>query len=109
MRDDLGTVFAALADPTRRQVVETLLREGETSVPVLTGRLPISRQAVAKHLAALDEAGLLERAPGRGREVRWALRPGALAPAASWVRDAEHAWDRRLSRLKATLERREET
>jgi DNA-binding transcriptional ArsR family regulator len=105
LRDEIGTVFAALADPTRRQVVETLLREGDTSVPVLTGRLPMSRQAVAKHLAALDEAGLLERSAGRGREVRWSLRPGALSPAAAWIDGAERAWDRRLSRLKDVVER----
>ena len=101
----LDHVFSALADPTRREVVETLLRDGETSVPALTGRLPMSRQAVAKHLAALDEAGLLERRPGKGREVRWSLRPGALSPAASWLREAEAAWDRRLERLKDVVER----
>jgi DNA-binding transcriptional ArsR family regulator len=101
----LDAVFAALADPTRRQVVETLLHEGDTSVPVLTGRLPISRQAVAKHLAALDEAGLIERSPGRGREIRYALRPGALAPAADWVKRAESDWDGRLERLKRSVER----
>jgi DNA-binding transcriptional ArsR family regulator len=101
----LDHVFSALADPTRREVVETLLRDGETSVPALTGRLPMSRQAVAKHLAALDEAGLLERRPGKGREVRWSLRPGALSPAATWLRDAEAAWERRLERLKDVVER----
>jgi DNA-binding transcriptional ArsR family regulator len=100
----LDDVFSALADPTRRQVVETLLAEGETSVPVLTGRLPMTRQAVAKHLAALDEAGLVDRAPGKGREVRWSLRPGALAPAADWIGEAERAWDRRLARLKKAVE-----
>ena len=101
----LDAIFSALADPTRRQVVETLLSEGETSVPRLTGRLPMSRQAVAKHLSALDEAGLVERSPGRGREVLYALRPGALAPAADWVRRAEGDWDRRLGRLKDVVER----
>ena len=101
----LDQVFSALADPTRRRVVETLLREGDTSVPVLTGRLPITRQAVAKHLAALDEAGLVERAPGKGREVRWSLRPGALKPAADWLTEAEAAWDRRLERLRDAVER----
>jgi DNA-binding transcriptional ArsR family regulator len=101
----LDQVFSALADPTRRQVVETLLREGDTSVPVLTGRLPITRQAVAKHLAALDEAGLVQRAPGRGREVRWALKPGALRPAARWLSQTEAAWDRRLERLRDVVER----
>jgi DNA-binding transcriptional ArsR family regulator len=101
----LDQIFAALADPTRRRVVETLLREGDTSVPVLTGRLPMSRQAVAKHLAALDEAGLVQRSPGRGREVRWSLRPGALHPAATWLGEAEAAWDRRLGSLKDVVER----
>ena len=100
----LDDVFFALADPTRRRVVETLLAEGETSVPALTGRLPMSRQAVAKHLAALDEAGLLDRRPGKGREVRYALKPGALSPAADWIGQAERAWDRRLVRLKRAVE-----
>lgn len=103
--DALGVVFGALADPTRRQVVETLLSEGSTSVPALTGALPITRQAVAKHLVTLDEAGLIERAPGSGREVRYQLRPGALGPAADWLRHAESAWDGRLSRLKQTVEK----
>jgi hypothetical protein len=49
--DAIGPVLAALADPTRRHVVETLLREGSTSVPALTASLPMTRQAVAKHLA----------------------------------------------------------
>ena len=62
--------------------------------------LPISRQAIAKHLAALDEAGLVERAPGRGREVRYRLRPGALRPASAWLGEAAAAWDGRLGRLK---------
>jgi DNA-binding transcriptional ArsR family regulator len=100
----LDGIFFALADPTRRQVVETLLREGETSVPLLTGQLPMTRQAVAKHLAALDEAGLVQRAPGRGREVRYALKPGALAPATDWLTRTEAAWNQRLARLKRSVE-----
>jgi DNA-binding transcriptional ArsR family regulator len=107
LTDDVGPVFAALADPTRRRMVETLLEEGSTSVPALTAALPITRQAVAKHLATLDGAGLIERAPaGGGRQVRYRLRPGALAPAADWLRDAEAAWDGRLARLKSAVERR---
>lgn len=105
MSDDLGPVFAALADPTRRLVVETLLRDGSTSVPALSAELPITRQAVAKHVALLGHAGLIERAPGPGREVRYRLRAGALEPAAAWVRDAEAAWEARLSRLKSAVER----
>ena len=106
MTDTVGHVFAALSDPTRRRIVETLLSEGTTSVPALTAALPISRQAIAKHLATLDDAGLVERAPGRGREVRYRPRRGALAPAASWLREAEVAWDDRLARLKDAVESR---
>jgi DNA-binding transcriptional ArsR family regulator len=104
--DRLGEVFAALADPTRRLMVQELLRDGSTSVPALSAVLPITRQAVAKHLYALDHAGLVERAPAAGREVRYRLRPGALTPAAAWLRDAEAAWDGRLARLKGAVERR---
>lgn len=100
----MGEVFAALADPNRRQMVEALLRDGTTTVPALTATLPITRQAVAKHLGALDHAGLVERAPKGGREVRYRLRHGALSPAAAWLRDAEASWDGRLARLKDTVE-----
>ena len=106
MSDPLGQVFAALADPTRRGMVQTLLSEGSTSVPELSAGLPISRQAVAKHVAALEDAGLLERLPGAGREVRYALRGDALAPAAAWLQDAEASWDGRLARLKRAVESR---
>ena len=105
MTDDVGAIFAALADPTRRRVVETLLAEGRTSVPALTAELPITRQAVAKHLATLRDAGLVERSPGRGREVLWELRPGALAPAAGWMQATQRAWEGRLDRLKRAVER----
>jgi DNA-binding transcriptional ArsR family regulator len=102
--DDVGAVFAALADPTRRQVVEALLRDGSTSVPLLTSALPITRQAIAKHLATLGEAGLVERASSEGREVRYRLRAGALEPASAWLRNAEAAWEGRLARLKRSVE-----
>ena len=103
--DELGEVFAALADPTRRQMLEALLDEGTTSVPRLTAALPITRQAVAKHLATLDRAGLIERAPAGGREVRYRLRDGALSSASVWLTQAETAWDGRLARLKGAVER----
>lgn len=105
MSDEVGRVFAALADPTRRLMLETLLREETTSVPALTASLPITRQAVAKHLSALGDAGLVERAPASGREVRYRLRAGALAQATAWMRDTESAWDGRLARLKEAVER----
>jgi DNA-binding transcriptional ArsR family regulator len=105
MSDELGAVFGALADPTRRAIVEALLRDGVTSVPVLTDAFPISRQALAKHLSILDDAGLVERGEGgAGREVRYRLRPGALHPTAAWLTEAEAAWDDRLARLKRAVE-----
>jgi DNA-binding transcriptional ArsR family regulator len=103
--DELGLVFGALADPTRRQMLDALMRDGSTSVPALTADLPITRQAVAKHLAALTGAGLVEREqPNHGREVRYRLRPGALDPATAWIQEADQAWVGRLERLKKSLE-----
>ena len=104
MNDQLGLVFGALADPTRREILGSLLHDGSTSVPALTDEFPITRQAIAKHLTALTDAGLLEREPGRGREVRYRLRPDALEPAAAWIREADDAWASRLDRLKTSLE-----
>jgi DNA-binding transcriptional ArsR family regulator len=104
LSEQLSEVFAALADPTRRMMVRTLIEDGWTSVPALSGSLPISRQAVAKHMAALDEAGLVERMPGQGREVRYRLRGEALTPAAQWLGEAQTAWEGRLARLKQAVE-----
>src|ERR1700760_1924641 len=103
LSDELGAVFAALADPTRRSMIEALRRDGTTSVPPLSADLPITRQAVAKHLAALDHAGLVERAPAGGREVRYRLRGGALVGASEWIARTEGAWDGRLARLKDSV------
>jgi predicted transcriptional regulator len=86
---DPGLIFGALADPTRRSMLEAIERDGVTSVPELSAELPISRQAVAKHLVTLDEAGLIERVPGPGRAVRYRLAEG---------------WDGRLQRLKKLVE-----
>jgi DNA-binding MarR family transcriptional regulator len=87
-------------------MLDALMRDGSTSVPALTAELPITRQAVAKHLATLVGAGLIEREPDppSGREVHYRLRPGALQPAVSWMAEADAAWAARLDRLKAALE-----
>jgi DNA-binding transcriptional ArsR family regulator len=105
LSDPVGAVFAALADPTRRRMVEAMVREGSTSVPELTSELPMSRQAIAKHLASLAAAGLVEREPGRGREVRYRLEGSALGPAGAWLRTTQADWDERLDRLKAAVEK----
>lgn len=87
---DPGPVFHALADPTRRSMVDAMLRDGTTSVPALTLELPITRQAVAKHLAVLEDAGMVERrSDPPAREVRYRLVDG---------------WDDRLQRLKRIVE-----
>jgi DNA-binding transcriptional ArsR family regulator len=102
--DQLGLVFGALADPTRREILGSLLSDGSTSVPALTDEFPITRQAIAKHLTALTDAGLVQREPGRGREVRYRLRPDALESASAWIREADAAWSGSLDRLKSSLE-----
>ena len=91
-------MFAALADPTRRQVVRTLSEQPDLTASRLAGELPMTRQAVAKHLAALDRAGLVE---GRreGRELRYSLTPAPLADAMDWMAAVGAQWDDRLARL----------
>ena len=91
-------VFAALADPTRRQLVSTLAREPALSASRLAGELPISRQAVAKHLAALDRAGLVQ-ARREGRETRYRLTPEPMEEAVAWMVGAGARWDASLGRL----------
>ena len=101
--DPASLVFAALADPTRRRVLGLLGAEGERTATALAERLPISRQAIVKHLAVLDEAGLVV---GRrvGREVRYAVRPEALVATARWMAALANDWDRRLSAIKRIAE-----
>ena len=97
-------VFAALADPSRRAILAALASGGPATATDLAGRLPITRQAIAKHMSVLGDAGLVEREPSDGREVTYRLRGDALEPAADWLRSAESAWERRLARLKGAVE-----
>lgn len=96
-------VFGALADPTRRQLLSTISEHPATATE-LAGGLPISRQAVVKHLNALADAGLLERRRA-GREVRYSVSPGPLSDAVSWIAEVGGQWDERLGRLARTLGR----
>ena len=96
--DRIGAVFAALADPTRRQVVRTLTRQPDLTASRLASELPMSRQAVTKHLAALDRAGLV-RGRREGRELRYTLTPAPLTDAMAWMDDVGAQWDARLARL----------
>jgi DNA-binding transcriptional ArsR family regulator len=103
MRDPVDAVFAALADPSRRFVLETLASQGTATPTELAADLPVTRQAVAKHLAALRSAGLVE-ASRAGRETRYALTPAPLASAVEWIEEVGAAWDERLSALKRLVE-----
>jgi DNA-binding transcriptional ArsR family regulator len=104
MADDSGAVFAALSDRNRRFVLETLARRETATATELAAELPVTRQAVAKHLAALDEAGLV-RATREGRESRYRLTPGPLGEAMAWLVSVGAAWDERLGSLRAYVER----
>lgn len=97
---DAGEVFGALADPTRRQVLLRLSADGPLSATDLAGELPVSRQAVVKHLGALFEAGLV-RSDRRGREVLYGLVPERLRAATTWIDEVGRLWDTRLSALAA--------
>jgi DNA-binding transcriptional ArsR family regulator len=102
-RDPAGAVFAALADPTRRRVVHELSKDGPLTATELARRLPISRQAIAKHFGSLEDAGLAA-ATRIGRETRYELRTDAFAEAEAWMRAIGATWDRRLSAFKEFVE-----
>lgn len=99
---DPQPLFAALADPTRRAVFERLSAEGPASASRLAAEMPVSRQAIAKHLGTLDEAGLVERRSA-GREVQYRARPEALNEVTGWVERVGARWDERLEALKRSL------
>lgn len=101
--DPAGRVFAALADPTRRRIVHELSKDGPLTATELSRRLPISRQAVAKHFAALEEAELAVGVRA-GRETRYGLRTEAFAEAEGWMRAIGATWDRRLQAFKTYVE-----
>jgi DNA-binding transcriptional ArsR family regulator len=95
-------VFFALADATRRQVLTLVADQGPASATTLGHALPVSRQAVVKHLIVLRSAGLVA-AQRQGQEVRYALVPEALAEASEWIVQLGSRWDARLARLAAYL------
>jgi DNA-binding transcriptional ArsR family regulator len=94
-----GAVFTALADPTRRHLLTALAANGGATATGLAAELPISRQAVAKHLATLGRAGLVSQSR-HGRESRFELDPRPLADAAAWLTTVGAEWDTRLADLQ---------
>ncbi len=102
----LDSVFTALADPTRREILESLAGGEEVTASGLAVRFPMTRQAVAKHLTVLDRAGLVEQ-ERRGRETVYTLAPDPLTDAAGWIVETGAQWDKRLARLRARYAERE--
>lgn len=92
-------VFSALADANRRLLLSLVGQRGSATATELAGELPISRQAVQKHLAGLATAGLV--APERsGREVRFRVNPAPLSEAMAWMTSVGDQWDDRLAALQ---------
>ncbi|HEY6875410.1 MAG TPA: metalloregulator ArsR/SmtB family transcription factor [Candidatus Dormibacteraeota bacterium] len=98
-------LLEAVADTSRRQVLDLLLVHGETTPTALAAELPFTRQAVTKHLAVLDRAGLVE-STRHGREVRYSIRPEHLDAAARAMAKVAARWDARLDAIKRMSEAR---
>jgi DNA-binding transcriptional ArsR family regulator len=98
-------VFVALADPSRRAILAELAAGGPTTATDLADRLPITRQAIAKHLARLAEVGLVIAEPGERRRVRYRLRSAPMQVAQQFLAALARDWDSRLDALKDHLGR----
>lgn len=101
----VDAVFSALSDATRREVMRSLSEQGPSTLAEIAARLPVTRQAVAKHLVALEDAGLVvSSAEGRGRRFR--LTPTPMTEAMAWMADVGGEWDARLEALRDHLAHR---
>jgi DNA-binding transcriptional ArsR family regulator len=107
MRPDIEAiaekVFIALADPTRRSILAALASNGPATATDLADRLPITRQAIAKHLALLAEVGLVTAEPGERRRVRYRLRSAPMQVAQQFLAALARDWDGRLDALQDHL------
>lgn len=97
------SVFSALADETRRQIIEMLTEDGEQTATQLADRFPISRQGVSKHLNIMEEAGLVT-VRQRGRDKFYHLTPEPLEEASLWISAIAARWDKRLGALRDLIE-----
>jgi ArsR family transcriptional regulator, cadmium/lead-responsive transcriptional repressor len=98
--DDL---WSAIAEPSRRRVLDLLVSNADVSASWLAGRVPFSRQAVSKHLVVLEEAGLVSRRK-QGREVLYQVEAERLDQATRALADLAEKWDRRLATIKKLAE-----
>jgi ArsR family transcriptional regulator, cadmium/lead-responsive transcriptional repressor len=96
-------LWSAIADPSRRQVLDLLVTNGGVSASWLAGRVPFSRQAVAKHLVVLERTGLVSRRK-QGREVLYQVEADRLDQAAQAMAELAARWDRRLDAIKRLAE-----
>ena len=96
-------VFTALADPTRRAILAALAAGGPATATDLATRLPITRQAIAKHLSLLAEAGLVAAEPGERRRVRYRLRSAPMQVAQQFLAALARDWDSQLESLQEHL------
>jgi DNA-binding transcriptional ArsR family regulator len=102
-RDADDVLWAAIADPSRRRVLDLLVRHGEASASALAEEVPFSRQAVSKHLVVLEDAGLIARRK-QGREVLYDVVVDRLDHATQAMIEQARQWDRRLARIKELAE-----
>lgn len=100
---DPQPVLTALADPTRRAVFERLNSAGPASASKLASELPVSRQAIAKHLSLLDSVGLVDRSE-QGRQVVYTARVAPLGDVTTWLETVGDEWDERLERLRESFD-----
>ncbi len=98
--DDL---WEAMADPTRRKLLDLLVARGHDTATTLTTDMPVSRQAISKHLSLLQRVGLID-GHRQGREVRYEIREQRLAEATKALSEAADRWDRRLRTIKQVAE-----
>jgi DNA-binding transcriptional ArsR family regulator len=103
--DGVGPVFDALGDPGRRELIEAVAERGSATATELAADRNITRQAVAKQLATLADAGLL-RPRRAGRETRYEVTPEPLSQAVAWMAEVGGRWDARLAALGSHLARR---
>jgi DNA-binding transcriptional ArsR family regulator len=96
-------LWSAIGDPTRRRMLDMLLMDGDGTATSLSQQLPVTRQAVAKHLGVLDRVGLVRATPA-GRERRYRVDDAQLARAVAQLSSVGSAWDARLQRIKGIAE-----
>jgi DNA-binding transcriptional ArsR family regulator len=96
-------LWSAIGDPIRRRMVDLLLADGQATATTLSGQLPVTRQAVTKHLIVLDRVGLVRATPA-GREKRYSVDEAQLARAVAQLNSVGELWDARLRRIKSLAE-----